>query len=85
MDSHVKLTQLDLMGRLEASTITVTIHLERGRPDRTWWITGTSDTEDTILTWSDRTSPGPHGDLNLAELMTALMDVFRLTRLPGEE
>lgn len=78
-------SQLTLLGQLEASTVEVKLHLEAGRPLRTWWITGYDEDESIVLMWSDRTSPNREGDLNLADLMTALMEIFALTKPPSEQ
>lgn len=80
MRSRVRTTQLSLLGTLEAATVTVTIHMREGIPDRSWWISAVDDEDNQILLWSDQTSEGPRGGLNLAELLTELLEVFRLTR-----
>lgn len=80
MDNRLRESQLNLLGQLPASRITLTFHLDNGIPDRTWWLTATDEQDNTIALWSDRTDRSPRGDLSLAELMVALQDVFRLTR-----
>lgn len=80
MNSHVRTTQLTLLGTLEAATVTVTIHMENGIPSRSYWISAVDDEERQILLWSDRTGKGPSGGLNLAELAKDLANVFRLAR-----
>lgn len=78
MQHRLREAQLTLLGTLPAATMTVRIHLDNGVADRSWWISAQAEDESQILLWSDRTSPGPNGGLNLAELMVALQDVLRL-------
>lgn len=80
MDSKLRESQLNLLGQLPAATVTITIHLDNGVPDRTWWLSAVDEAENMVALWSDRTNRSPRGDLSLAELMVALQDVFRLTR-----
>jgi hypothetical protein len=80
VDSRLRESQLNLLGQLPAAKVTVTIHLDNGVPDRTWWLTAVDDAENICALWSDRTNRSPRGDLSLAELMVSLQDVFRLTR-----
>lgn len=80
MTHSLRESQLTLLGQLPAATVTITLHVDNGQPDRTWWLSAVDDHDNQVALWSDRTSPGPHGGLNLAELMVALQDVFRLTR-----
>lgn len=82
--TNLKQHQLNLLGQLEAARIDLTFHVERGRPLRQFWISAEDPSGEQILLWSDRTAPGPHGDVNLAEVMTTLMEVFRLTRVPND-
>jgi hypothetical protein len=84
MTSRVRRTQLDLLGSLPAARVDLTFHIHDGIPGRTWWISAVDDEENQILLWSDSTAAGPHGGLNLAELMTQLLEIFRLTRVPEE-
>lgn len=87
MKSRVRRTQLNLLGTLDAATVTITLHLHDGVASRDWWITAEDDEGDQILCWSDRTGEGPHGGLNLAELLTQILEVLRLSRpsQPGPE
>lgn len=80
MKSRVRQTQLNLLGTLEAATVTVTIHMENGIPSRSYWLSAVDDLDQQILLWSDTTSRGPGDGLNLAELISDLARVFRLTR-----
>lgn len=80
MTTRLRRSQLNLLGQLEAAHIRIDLHVENGIVQRTWWIGATDDNEDQVLLWSDTTPPGPHGGLNLAELMSALLDIFRLIR-----
>lgn len=83
--SQLRQSQLNLLGQLEVATIELRFHLSHGRASRDWWITGYDDDGNIILLWSDRTSPNRGGDLNLAELMTSLLEVLRLARETSEE
>jgi len=83
--SKLHISQLNLLGQLEAATLEVKIHLEAGRPLRDWWITGYDPDESVVLMWSDRTTANREGDLNLSDLMTSLLEVLRLARGTSEE
>lgn len=85
MRSHVRRTQLNLLGTLEAATVTVTLHLEDGVASRIYWLAAEDDEGNQILLWSDRTAEGPHGGINLAELLTDLLEVLRLARTDVSE
>lgn len=74
------MTQLDLLGSLPAARLDVTIHLNDGEPSRDYWISGTDINGEQVLLWSDTTSEGPRGGLNLADLLSELLDIFKLTR-----
>lgn len=76
--SPVREHQLTLLGNLEAATLRLHIHLENGRPLRQYWIEAEDPDGTIILSWSDATSPGPRNDLNLAEVMTDILEIFRL-------
>jgi len=78
MKHRLREAQLTLLGTLAAARVTVTLHMDNGVADRSYWISAVDDDEQQILLWSDRTSPGPNGGLSLAELMVALQDVLRL-------
>lgn len=80
MEHPLRQSQLTLLGTLPAARIDITIHLDNGSPDREWWLRAMDDEENLVALWSDRTSPGPRGGLNVAELLTALLDVLRLVR-----
>jgi hypothetical protein len=84
MTSRVRKTQLNLLGTLPAARIDLTFHMEDGVAQRQWWISAVDDEENQILLWSDSTSQGPHGGLNLAELLTQLLEVLRLARGPSD-
>lgn len=84
MHSKLRQSQLNLLGQLPAATITITLHVEDGIVSRNWWISAVDDNEDQVLLWSDRTPPGPHGGLNLAELLTALLEITRLLRTASD-
>lgn len=75
--------QLTLLGQLPAATITITLHVNEGTILRQWWITGADEKDDQVLCWSDATSEGPHGGLNLAELLTELLAIARMLREPS--
>lgn len=78
--SRLKQHQLNLLGRLEAATLNVGLHLEEGIPSRMYWISGEDDEGNQILLWSAATSEGPRGGLNLADVLSDLLEIFRLTR-----
>lgn len=78
MDHRLREAQLNLLGQLPAARMTVTLHMDNGVADRSFWISAVDEEENQILLWSDRTRPGPNGGLSLAELMVALQDVLRL-------
>lgn len=82
--SRLKQTQLNLLGSLEAATLSVGIHLEDGIPSRMYWISGEDPDGNQILLWSDCTSEGPRGGLNLADVLSDLLEIFRLTRPPSD-
>lgn len=83
MPLRLKEHQLTLLGQLPAATITITLHVQHGRILRQWWITGVDENDDQVLVWSDATAEGPHGGINLAELLTQLLEVSRLVREPS--
>lgn len=83
--TRLKEYQLTLLGQLEAARLTITLHLDEGKPSRDFWITGEDLDGQTVLLWNSRTGPGPWEGINLAELMTALMEIFRLTRADTDQ
>ncbi len=82
--SQLRHTQLTLLGTLPAAKLEITLHLEDGIPGRQFWISGTDLDGEQVLLWSDSTSEGPRGGLNLADLLTELLEIFRLTRTGGD-
>lgn len=84
MPSKLRQAQLNLLGQLDAAHIRIDLHVKEGVVQRDWWIGATDEDDEQILLWSDRTPPGPHGGLNLAELMGELLNIFRLIRTARE-
>lgn len=80
MPRELKQLQLNLLGELPASTVTLTLHLDNGVASREYWITGEDDAGEQVCLWSSRTSGGPGGGVNLAEVMQTLHQVLRATR-----
>ena len=78
MQHRLREAQLTLLGTLPAARMTITLHVDNGVADRSWWLSAVDEEENQVLLWSDRTSPGPNGGLNLAELMVSVQDVLRL-------
>lgn len=77
-------SQLNLLGQLDAASITVQLHVYDGVISRDWWISAVDDDDTQILLWSDRTPEGPHGGINLADLLTKLLEISRLVRAASQ-
>ena len=72
--------QLNLFGQLPVGTMTITLHFQDGEPLRQWWVEGMDPSGERILLFSDATGPSPRGGLNLAQLMSSLMELFATVR-----
>ena len=84
MSQRIRETQLTLLGTLDTANIRIHLHTHSGMIDRNWWIEGFDEDGNRILLWSERTPEGPHGGIQLAELLARLLEISRLLRIPSQ-